>query len=127
MHNEKSVIRHLIDYGADGYLLKSAGKEEILKAILVVNSGAKYFADDVMSSLIQSEVAPVVRSNEQLKQLTEREIEIIKLTANGLSSKQIGEKLFISPRTAETHRNNILKKLELKGIAVLLHPKLNKI
>ncbi|MGB1038667.1 MAG: response regulator [Bacteroidia bacterium] len=116
MHHEKTVIKHLIGLGADGYLTKSAGKEEIIQAIKTVESGSKYFADNVMQSLIIEENTVAV-SDETLDQLTEREKEIIVLIANGLSSKEIGEELFISPRTAETHRNNILKKLDIQGIA----------
>ena len=117
MHNEKSVIKQLIKQGADGYLVKSAGKEEILKAIKAVHNGSKYFGDDVMQSLIQDEKIVEPINSPALSSLTEREIEIIKLIANGLSSKEIGERLFISPRTAETHRTNILKKLDIQGIA----------
>lgn len=120
MHNEKSVIRHLIELGADGYLIKSAGKLEIIQAVKTVNSGAKFFSDDVMQSLIQAGTNAATVANPALEQLTDREMEIIKLIANGLSSKEIGDKLFISPRTAETHRNNILKKLEVNGIAGII-------
>ncbi|MBT8327127.1 MAG: response regulator transcription factor, partial [Bacteroidia bacterium] len=63
MHNEKSIIKHLIKLGADGYLIKSAGKDEILKAIHTVFEGSKYFGDDVMQSLIQDEETQRVVSN----------------------------------------------------------------
>jgi DNA-binding NarL/FixJ family response regulator len=117
MHNEKSVIKHLISLGADGYLVKSAGKDEIIKAIKSVHQENKYFGDEVMQSLIHDEKKEEPIVSKALSSLTEREVEIIKLIANGLSSKEIGEKLFISPRTAETHRTNILKKLDIQGIA----------
>ncbi|PCJ67784.1 MAG: DNA-binding response regulator [Bacteroidetes bacterium] len=120
MHNEKAIIRHLIQLGADGYLLKSAGKEEILKAIKTVHLDVKYFPDDVLQSLVSAEESKVEPLNPNLERLTSREIEIIKLIASGLSSKEIGSKLFISPRTAETHRNNILKKLDIHGIAGII-------
>jgi len=120
MHNEKSIIKHLIEQGADGFIIKSAGKEEILKAIKAVSEGAKYFTDDVMQSLLQNDFKPKMEHCEALSQITEREREIIILIANGLSSKEIGKKLFISPRTAETHRNNILKKLDVNGVAGLV-------
>ena len=119
MHNEKSVIKQLIKEGADGYLSKSASKSEILNSIRTVTTGAKYFSKDVMNSLIEED-STQVSSNFALKEFTEREIEVIKLIAKGLSSKQIGLKLFISHRTVETHRNNILKKLDSNGVAGII-------
>lgn len=120
MHNEKSVIKHLIQLGADGYLVKSAGKEEILKAIRNVHTGSKFFSDEVMQSLIQEDKIAAPTNDPALKILSEREIEVIKHIANGMSSKEIGDQLFISPRTVETHRNNICKKLDIQGVAGII-------
>ena len=120
MHNDKTVIKHLISIGADGYLIKSAGKEEIIQAINTVYAGSKYFSDEVLKSLINDEEQKKIQQSPAIKNLSNREIEIIKLIAKGYSSKQIGKELFISPRTAETHRNNILKKLDTQGIAGII-------
>lgn len=119
MHNEKTVIKHLISLGADGYVVKSAGREEIIQAIRTVASGSKYFSNEVMQSLINDEEKELPQ-NPALDILTSREIEIIRCIANGMSSKAIGDELHISPRTAETHRNNILKKLDVSGIAGII-------
>lgn len=119
MHNETSVIKHLLKLGADGYLTKDSGKEEMIKAIKTVSQGAKYFSEQVLTSLLSENEVHVNRGPE-MEKLSEREIEIIKLIADGLSSKAIAEQLFISPRTADTHRDNISKKLGIKGAAGII-------
>lgn len=119
MHNEKGLIKKLISFGADGYLLKNSTKEDVLKAIEHVLLGGKYFSDEVIDSL--EDKIDVNNSKSQLiNQLTEREIEIIRLVAEGLTNKQIGEKLFISHRTVDTHRTNLMKKLNTNNVAGLI-------
>ena len=85
-----------------------------MKAIEMVSSGDLYFGEDVQAVLLKEDIAP---HNEALADLTEREIEIIKLIADGLSNKEIGEKLFISHRTVDTHRTNVMTKLGLHNVA----------
>ena len=114
MHDEKAVIRQMQEIGADGYLLKNSPKAELMKAIEMVSSGDLYFGEDVQAVLLKEDIAP---HNEALADLTEREIEIIKLIADGLSNKEIGEKLFISHRTVDTHRTNVMTKLGLHNVA----------
>ena len=118
MHLEKGIIKELIKSGAHGYLSKTCGKLELNAAIDAVLRGKRFFSTDVLESLSQEEEKPEV--NMFLRHLSTREIEILKLTANGLSSKEIGESLSISHRTVETHRNNIIKKLEVKNVAGLI-------
>lgn len=119
MHNEKGLIKKLISFGADGYLLKNSTKDEVLKAIDCVLSGGKYFSEDVLNSL--EDKIDVKDSLSDLKsQLTDREIEIIQLVCEGLTNKEIGEKLFISHRTVDTHRTNLMKKLDIKNVAGLI-------
>lgn len=118
MHNESAVIKQLMLLGANGYLLKSSGKEEIFRAIEQVLGGNKYFSDEVMQSVLSDK--PVINSNKALAGLTQREKEIIVLVAQGKTNKEIGKDLFISLRTVETHRNNLMRKLELKGTASLI-------
>jgi DNA-binding NarL/FixJ family response regulator len=118
MHDEKSIIKMLMDIGADGYLLKNSNREELVLAIRNVASGKKHFSSDVTMSLLQPDEPK--HQGDDLKELTEREIEILKLIAEGLSNKEIGEKLFISHRTVDTHRTNLMKKLEVHNIAGLI-------
>ncbi|MFN3917610.1 MAG: response regulator [Flavobacteriales bacterium] len=119
MHDEKSMIQNLIEIGADGYILKNSDRSELIKAIKSVYSGDKYFSEDVIVALSRKEVEQGSDSTD-LHMLTEREIEIIRLVCEGLSNKEIGEHLDISHRTVDTHRNNILKKIEANNTAGLI-------
>ena len=123
MHNEKAIIEKILDSGAMGYIFKNVDKEELITAIKTVNSGKKYLCTATSFSLLKNEGAIVNFATNQIKadELTKREIEILKLVAKGFSSRAIGEKLFISPRTVDKHRANILDKLNVKSIADIVH------
>lgn len=117
MLNEHSIIQKALENGADGFLFKNTSIEELATAIRKVYAGEKYYAAEVTLSLLQ-------KSNHDnaaaLSNLSEREVEVLKLVAQGFSSTEIGQQLFISPRTVDTHRNNLIQKLEVKGIAGLV-------
>lgn len=115
MRNESEVVKQSVASGARGFLFKNTSPEELQEAIQKVASGQTYFSSEVTMLLLSQ-----TQTNPALAGLTEREIEIAKLVAEGLSSTEIGEKLFISPRTVDTHRNNILQKLELPNVAALV-------
>lgn len=118
MHSEKGMVEELIANGVDGYLLKNTGKEELISAIKTVMSGNKYFDSDVTLSLLnKNTVVPKINVDYDL---TERELEILRLVADGFTNKEIGEKLFISHRTVDTHRTNLMRKLEVNNIAGLI-------
>jgi two-component system response regulator NreC len=119
MHNEKAMISKLMKIGADGYLLKNTSSEEIKTALHEVLNDSKYFSEEVKQSLNNQE-----NNNSKVniitESLTEREVEIIELVAEGLTNKEIGEKLFISHRTVDTHRTNLMKKLDVSNVAGLI-------
>ncbi len=115
MHNEAGMIKSLISIGANGYLLKSCAQEELIGAIRKVASGQSCFSTEVTLSLLNP-----TQSNQTTELLTERETEIIKLIAEGFSNKEIGSKLYISHRTVDTHRTNLMKKLDVSNIAGLI-------
>lgn len=117
MHNEAGMIKNLIGLGAKGYLLKSCSQEELVEAIRKVASGQSYFSADVTLSLLKPSFADPGKTNELL---TDRETEILKLIAAGFSNKEIGDQLFISHRTVDTHRTNLMKKLDVGNIAGLI-------
>jgi DNA-binding NarL/FixJ family response regulator len=117
-HSERGMVRQLLDCGSDGYLLKNIAQDELADAIRKVNNGENVFSSEVTLSLAGKAVEK--NSNGVEVELTERELEILALIAEGLSSKQIGEKLFISPRTVDTHRTNLMNKLEIHNIAGLI-------
>lgn len=119
MHNEKGVIQKVMEAGADGYILKNSDHKELLDAVRKVAAGQKYFSSDVTMTLLN----PTAGNSEEskvLSELTEREIEILKLIAEGFSNKEIGDKLFISHRTVDTHRTNLMKKLDVHNIAGII-------
>ena len=117
MNEEKSIVEKMIKIGAKGFLLKTTEKEELINAIKTVSSGKNYFSADITKILISQNKKENISQNGILATLTEREIEIIKHIANGLSSAEISELLFISQRTVETHRTNIIKKLNVNNVA----------
>lgn len=115
MRNEAEIVKQSVANGARGFLFKNTSPAELQEALEKVASGQTYFSSEVTLLLLsQSPTDPA------LSILTEREIEIVRLVGEGLSSTEIGEKLFISPRTVDTHRNNILQKLDLPNIASLV-------
>ena len=120
MHGEKAMIKKMMEIGADGYLLKNSTQEELFSAINKVANGGKFFSEEVTMSLLKDAEKSSNGSSVALAELSEREIEILRWIAEGLSNKQIGEKLFISHRTVDTHRTNIMKKLEVNNIAGLI-------
>lgn len=117
MLNERSVIQAALEKDADGFLFKNTSIETLKEAIVKVFKGEKYFAGEVALTLAKK---PVESKNSSLSLLSERELEVLKLIAQGFSSNEIGAQLFISPRTVDTHRNNLIQKLEVKGIAGLV-------
>lgn len=113
---DEENINSAVNYGVAGFLSKDASKEEFLEAVRTVYSGEQFFSDSISKILYDSYINII--KEKQLpdkKSLTNRETEVIKLISDGYSYKEIAKKLNISARTVETHRNNILEKLELKN------------
>lgn len=117
MHVEETFITHMMKAGAIGYILKEANTNELIMAINTVALGKKYYSNEVSVAMIN---ALMSKDNSQGTSLSEREIEVLKYIAAGDTNKEAGEKLFISPRTVETHRRNILSKLDVKNTAEMI-------
>lgn len=115
-HHEEAYILKSDLVGADGYLFKNCDMEELFEAIFRVNQGEKYYSKKISNDLV-SKILKRNYSQEELieNELTKREIEIIKAISEGLNNKEISEKLFISDRTVNTHRTNIMNKLNAKN------------
>ncbi len=111
MSNDIQVIRQMIDAGICGYVLKDTSKEELVLALNTIANGGQYFSDEVQQELLKEDTS--IR-------FTAREIEIIKLIAKEYSSREIAEQLYISERTVESHRSNILRKTAAGNTAGLL-------
>ena len=122
MHGDKNYLVKMLEAGAKGYILKNAGKEEMLNAIHTVANGNTYLSSQVSSKLIEHITNPVSIKDKQSENIpiTEREIEVLKLIADEYSNSEIAERLFISVRTVDTHRRNLLEKLGVKNTAGLV-------
>jgi two-component system response regulator NreC len=120
MHQEAGMIKSLMAIGADGYILKSTSQDELIGAIRKVAGGQPYFSAEVTLSLLNNTQNNPSSSKQPTEMLTDREEEILKLIAEGFSNKEIGNKLFISHRTVDTHRTNLMKKLNANNIAGLI-------
>ncbi len=118
MHGNPLLVQEAMKLGARGFLMKSADKEEFQLAVQKILAGGKYFSSELMEKILSKHSTE--SSNPGETQLTEREIEIVREVAAGLSSQEIADKLFISVRTVETHRKNIMSKLDVKNMAGLV-------
>jgi DNA-binding NarL/FixJ family response regulator len=120
MHTMPAYAKRMLQLGAMGYVTKNSSKEEMIGAIVEVNNGKKYICEEVKNILAQQELD---EDSEQadMNNLSRRELDIIKLIKDGLSSKEIALQLDISLKTVEVHRYNILKKLKLKNTAALVN------
>ena len=116
MHDDGNYITQCAQLGAYGYLLKNTDEEELIKAIRLVHSGRKYFSPEISERMINFMTSPKAGSNI----FSNKESEILSLLSDGLTSKEIAAMLFISARTVETHRANMLAKLEVKNTAELI-------
>lgn len=124
MHSEEFIIKQMISAGALGYLLKSTSLDELTKAILTVSSGSRYFCNEASQVLINDSINTISSPNSHYNLsidyrsvLSNREKEVMFLIVKQFSSAQIAEKLFIGKRTVDTHRKNIIAKLNLKNTA----------
>jgi len=115
MFSESQVVAEMIDAGISGYILKNTGKQELIEALNKVASGQNYFGQDITLQLMKS-----FKRNQEESRLTDREIEIIRMIEQDFGNKQIADILFISERTVETHRKNILRKTNTQTVVGLL-------
>lgn len=131
MHDSDEYILQSIEAGAKGYLLKDTSKEEFIKAIHTVNEGGRYFSGDISTVLVKKYLENL-GSTEKLPDnaakvlpdelpLTKRERQILDLVLQGKSNKEIAEELGKSVRTIETHRYNLMNKMEVKNVAELTY------
>lgn len=124
MHENEEYVYQIVKSGAGGYVLKNAGKEEIETAIRTVAGGEQFFSPRVSELMISGYMKRAKRREGEGSSgevtLTKREQEVLALIARGLNNQQIAERLFISPRTADTHRNNIMQKLDIHDVANLV-------
>ena len=116
MHSDGNYIAKCAKMGAYGYLLKNTDEAELILAIRRVNKGKKYFSAEISEKMINFMSTQSISENI----LSNKETEVLGLISKGLTTKEIAAKLFVSSRTIETHRANVLKKLEVKNTAELI-------
>jgi len=123
--DDSNYVKQVFRGGAKGYLLKNSDKQTIVKAIETVMEGEEYMDEAIKKIIVQESLTGQRRSIFEVP-LTKRELEILKLIAEGLSSQEMADKLFISLRTVETHRLNINQKLDVKNTAGLVKEALKR-
>lgn len=120
MHSESQMVLAVLDAGASGYVLKDCSPEELTLAIRKVMANQIYLSADLVGIVVNEvRVRGVQTPKLQATQLTPREREIVQLLSEGHSTQQIADRLHVSGKTVATHRENILRKLNLEGIAAL--------
>ena len=128
VHEDEEYVYQMLRAGASGYVLKSAGKKEIFAAIESALSGERFFSPGISKLIIEGFIK---RDKEQLQaqeqiqmhskqQLTKREIEVLQYIAQGFTNRKIAEALFLSIRTINTHRTNLMQKLDIHDTARLV-------
>ena len=110
--NQQSFIQKMMDNGASGYVLKNATQDELLEALTMVAKGKTYLSDEVSQTLRKEDTTKVI--------LTRREREVLELIAGGMTNNEIAQKLFISVTTVDTHRKNLLTKMDARNTASLV-------
>ncbi|MNT57288.1 Transcriptional regulatory protein UhpA [compost metagenome] len=116
VHNEYAVINSVLQEGAHGYIQKNASVEEIINGIEQILKGNKFLCS-------QTKIIVDKKTKDELKivpKLTRREKEVLSEAASGLTTSQIGEKLFISPHTVESHRKNLIEKFGAKNLSSVI-------
>ncbi len=124
VHNEEDLILKTIKAGARGFLAKDTDRNELIEAIYTIRNGHDFYSKSITHLLLNKYISDIKSddglNSTSLQNLSAREVEILKMWGNGLSNKEIADKLFISVRTVESHKNHIMQKLNLKTIVDLV-------
>ena len=118
MHTSEEFIFNAINSGARGYLPKNTSRKELIEAIYAINRGEEYFAESISNVILKSYIKKAKSDShdqdDKENLLSKRELEVLRLFAEGMTNQEIADKLFISIRTVESHKNHIMARLELK-------------
>jgi len=120
MFSDEEYYYKMIDRGVKGFILKTSGINELETAILNVMSGDTYFSNELLRKIINNFGRPNTSKVAVLDNLTDREVEVLQQICLGLSTDQIAEKLFISPKTVKSHKSNLLEKTVCKNTPALI-------
>jgi DNA-binding NarL/FixJ family response regulator len=120
MHSDRRYVSEMLLAGASGYLLKDCALEELAQAIRIVHSGQRYLSPKIASTVVDEYVRRVSADRSTaMSVLSDREREVLQLLAEGRSTKEIAAQLHVSPKTVETHRRQVMHKLDLHSVAQL--------
>lgn len=120
MHSDKQYVKGILEAGADGYLLKNCTYQQMTSAIQSVYSGKKILSEDITEHVINGYLSSSNSNDDEYAVLSNREKEIFQLFAEGKTTREIGDELYISVKTVSTHKQNILDKLGLKNNADII-------
>lgn len=120
MYNTKEFIKNLLNAGVHGYILKNADKTELLKAIHHVMLGENYYSQAITETIMRSMAKNKPSAYEMPAELSKREIDVLKLIVQEYTTQEIADKLFISHNTVESHRKNLISKLNVRNAAGLV-------
>ena len=119
MHNDREIVSEIMMSEAEGYILKNTGKKELKEALEHIAADGTFYSREVLSTMMEK-VKKEKKAAEQTSALTERELEVLQLICQENSSEKIAQKLFISRRTVDTHRQNIMEKTKSKTLIGLI-------
>jgi DNA-binding NarL/FixJ family response regulator len=120
LHSQPGYAKKMINAGAVGYITKNSPKEEMIRGLTEVSEGKKYICNEI-KEILSEEILSGSKEEKTLDLLSSRELEIVRLLSTGASSKEIAEAIYVSVKTVEVHRYNILKKLNLRNAAALVN------
>lgn len=121
MFTGEEFIFNAINSGAKGYLPKNTSKQELTQAIRTIAGGGEFFAESISNVILDSYIKNAqIEGRQNENGLSKRELEVLKLVAAGLPNQAIADKLFISIRTVESHKNHIMQRLEIKSTVDLI-------
>ena len=120
MHDDEEYVLKMVRAGASGYLLKDSAASELIAAIKSLRAGQTYFSPHATKALAEAYQHPEPQAENPYERLTDREREIFQLVVEGKTNKEIGEILFISPKTVDNHRTRLMEKLGIHSAADLV-------
>ena len=120
MHESRTYVEEVLRAGASGYIVKNSASTDLLQAIDAVRSGASYLSPAITQQVVDAIARPGDSSPSGVAMLTDREREVLQLIAEGLSSKEIASMLVVSLKTVDSHRSNLMEKLDIHKVSGLV-------
>jgi DNA-binding NarL/FixJ family response regulator len=120
MHESRAYVEEVLRAGAAGYIVKNAAADDLIEAIDTIRDGVSYLSPAITQQVVEAIASPAPSSPSGLAVLTDREREVLQLIAEGLSSKEIAAMLGVSLKTIDSHRSNLMEKLDIHKVSSLV-------